>query len=859
MVYCFKDSFKDSLVAFSLSITLGLTACQPHSDALAKSTDAAKLPLSPPTEHDINLWPESVSPFVRDDKLEARIEQLLAQMTLSQKVAQMIQPEIRDFTVEDMRRYGFGSYLNGGGAYPGNDKHARVEDWVALAESLYQAAMDDAEDGIAIPPMWGTDAVHGHNNVIGATLFPHNIGLGAAHNPALIEAIAAATAREVAATGIDWVFAPTVAVVRDDRWGRSYEGYAEYPELVKTYAAAFVRGMQGLHTGEWLSESHTLATAKHFIGDGGTWQGDDQGDTRVSEAVLVGVHAQGYVSAIEAGVQTIMVSFNSWWGEKNHGNQYLLTRVLKERMGFDGVLVGDWNGHGQLPGCTIDSCPDAINAGLDIFMVPTDAWKSLYHNTIEQVNDGTIALSRIDDAVRRVLRVKFRAGLFDKPAPAKRALAGDDSLIGAPQHRALARKAVRESLVMLKNNGQLLPLPPHSKVLVAGDGADNIGKQSGGWSITWQGTDNLNSDFPGATSIYDGIARHLASVGGEAVLSVDGSWSGEQPDVAIVVFGEDPYAEGNGDLANLEYQRGDKRDLALLQKLGSAGIPVVSVFLTGRPLWVSPELNASDAFVVAWLPGSEGGGVADLLFRDSNEELRYDFTGRLSFSWPGTPHQTDIDHASLSPLFSAGFGLRVNQQSELGTLNEAFAATDTPLEQLSLLDGVVKSPWTLWIGDGQRMEPVRSNTVVTPNVNVRDIDKRIQQDARRISFKSGRVGVVRFQADFPQDLRAFGETPASLVMAVRSRGDRSQPLALTIGCGDGCRRTILLDADLLPSEQWQELSVDLTCFKLTGAELASIFMPLELSSTGNWELELSNIRWQPNAAETQQKCGAYHD
>ncbi|MFC3137605.1 exo 1,3/1,4-beta-D-glucan glucohydrolase [Shewanella submarina] len=851
---------KDSLVAFPLSLVLTLTACQPEPGAQVKADSAQAPSAKAPTQRDINLWPEAVSPFVRDEKLEARVDELLGQMTLEQKVAQMIQPEIRDFTVEDMRRYGFGSFLNGGGAYPNNDKHARIQDWVELAETLYQAGLDASEDGIAIPPMWGTDAVHGHNNVIGATLFPHNIGLGAAHNPALIEEIAAATAKEVAATGIDWVFAPTVAVVRDDRWGRSYEGYGEYPELIKEYSAAFVRGMQGVHTGEWLTESHTLSTAKHFIGDGGTLQGDDQGDTRVSESELIEIHGQGYVSAIEAGVQTIMVSFNSWWGEKNHGNHYLLTQVLKERMGFDGVLVGDWNGHGQLPGCTIDSCPEAINAGLDIFMVPTDAWKPLYHNTIAQVQEGTIAQERIDDAVRRVLRIKFRAGLFDKPSPAKRALAGDESLIGSQQHRALARKAVRESLVMLKNNGQLLPLSPRLNVLVAGDGADNIGKQAGGWSITWQGTDNLNSDFPGATSIYDGIAQHLASAGGKAVLSEDGSWSGEKPDVAIVVFGEEPYAEGNGDLANLEYQRGAKRDLALLESFKAQGIPVVSVFVTGRPLWVNPELNASDAFVVAWLPGTEAGGVADLLFRDGNEGVRYDFRGRLSFSWPNSPNgDAQAEESSGALLFKRGYGLSVKDDVELSGFDEAFDDSVAGPELLSLLDGVVKAPWKVWVGDGQQMEQVRSNTQVTSNVTIRDIDKRIQQDARRISFNKQGTGVVRFQADFPQDLRAFGEVSSGLVMEVRSRGDRSQPLTLTIGCGDGCRRSFQLDAATLPGDEWQELSVDLTCFNLTSAELDSIFVPLELSSMGDWELEVSNIRWQPDAAQTQVQCGTDND
>ena len=393
----------------------------------------------------------------------------MATMTLEQKVAQMIQPEIRNISVEDMRKYGFGSYLNGGGAFPDDNKHATPDDWVALAERLYQASVDDSVDGSTIPTMWGTDAVHGHNNVVGATLFPHNIGLGAANNPELVEKIAHTTAKEVMATGIDWVFAPTVAVVRDDRWGRTYESYSEDPTIVREYAAAVVKGLQGAADKDFLSDQRVISTVKHFVGDGGTVGGDDQGDNVASEQALFDIHAQGYVGGLTAGAQSVMASFNSWNGEKLHGHKYLLTDVLKERMGFDGFIVGDWNGHGQVKGCSNDSCADAINAGLDIFMVPSD-WKVLYDNTLAQVNNGTIAMSRIDDAVRRILRVKVRAGLFEKPSPANRPLSGDRSLIGKQEHREIAQQAVRESLVLLKNKANTLPLDGGKRILVAGDG-----------------------------------------------------------------------------------------------------------------------------------------------------------------------------------------------------------------------------------------------------------------------------------------------------------------------------------------------------------------------------------------------------
>ncbi|HET8816096.1 MAG TPA: glycoside hydrolase family 3 protein, partial [Pseudidiomarina sp.] len=615
-------------------------------------------PASQPENKKANeIWPAIQSPVTVDAEIESRISELLSEMTLEQKIAQMIQPEIRDITVEDMRKYGFGSYLNGGGAFPNNDKYATPQDWIALAEAMYQASVDDSIDGSSIPTMWGTDAVHGHNNVIGATIFPHNIGLGAANNPELIKQIATVTAREVLVTGIDWVFAPTVAVARNVRWGRTYESYSENPAIVREYSAAIVTGLQGQVGEDFLGDQRVISTVKHFIGDGGTTDGVDQGNTEVSEEALFTVHGQGYVGGLNAGAQTVMASFNSWNGEKIHGSEYLLTDVLKKQMGFDGFVVGDWNGHGQIPGCTNYNCPQAANAGLDVYMVPTDAWKPLYENLVQQVKDGVIAQSRVDDAVRRILRVKMRAGLFDKPSPAERPLAGRTELIGADEHRAVARAAVRQSLVLLKNSEQLLPLEPNQRILLAGSGADNIGQQSGGWTISWQGTGNTNEDFPGGTSIYRGIATQVEAAGGIVELAETGRFS-EKPDVAIVVFGEQPYAEGNGDIDNLEYQRGNKRDLELLRRLKSQGIPVVSLFISGRPLWVNPELNASDAFVAVWLPGSEGGGIADVILRNPDGSVQYDFQGKLPFSWPATPQQADlnVDNARYLPLLPLGAG-----------------------------------------------------------------------------------------------------------------------------------------------------------------------------------------------------------
>ncbi|HEX6178841.1 MAG TPA: glycoside hydrolase family 3 protein, partial [Thermoanaerobaculia bacterium] len=484
------------------------------------------------------IWPEVPRAVKRDAAIEKQIDDLLAKMTLEEKVGQVIQPSITAVTPADVRQYNIGSILNGGGGWPGDVRKAKPSDWLAMADAFYDASIESTS---GIPMMWGADAVHGHNNIVGATLFPHNVGLGAMRNPDLIRRIGEVTAVEMRTTGIDWDFSPTVAVARDDRWGRAYESYSEEPQVVREYAQKMIEGLQGApNTSSFLRRGRVIATAKHFVGDGGTEGGRDQGDNRSTEVELRDIHAAGYVGALRAGVQTIMASYNSWHGRKLHGFGELLTDVLKKRMGFDGLIVGDWNGHGQVAGCTNASCPQAFNAGVDIFMVPED-WKKLYENTVAQVKSGEIARERLDDAVRRILRVKLRAGLFSAGKPSRRPFGGDFSRLGHAEHRAVARQAVRESLVLLKNNGGVLPIRGSANVLIAGDGADNIAKQSGGWTLTWQGDGNTNADFPGATSIGAGIRTAVEAAGGRATISVDGSFA-QKPDVAIVVFGENPYA-----------------------------------------------------------------------------------------------------------------------------------------------------------------------------------------------------------------------------------------------------------------------------------------------------------------------------
>ncbi|GGA79782.1 1,4-beta-D-glucan glucohydrolase [Neiella marina] len=800
--------------------------------------------------YDINCWPKLTAQPGFDLTLEDKIEQQLQTLTLEQKIGQMIQPEIRFVTEQQMQQYCFGSYLNGGGSYPNNDKHATTSDWVSVADKYYRASI--ASDA-GIPTMWGTDAVHGHNNVIGATIFPHNIGLGACHHPELIKAIGEATAKEVLATGIEWLFAPTVAVVRDNRWGRTYESYSESPGLVRCYAEAMVEGIQGVATGngsnsDFFSEEKCIACAKHFIGDGGTDGGIDQGNNLSDEQALYQLHGQGYASAIEAGVQTIMASFNSWHGDKLHGHKYLLTDVLKQRMGFDGLIVGDWNGHAQVPGCRNDSCAAVINAGVDIIMVPQH-WQGLFDNTLEQVHNGEISMARIDDAVRRILRVKYRAGVMDSLPPAERRYAGNEELIGDDGHRAIARQAVRESLVLLKDNDKLLPIQPKQHVLIAGNAADDIARQCGGWSVTWQGTDNTNSDFPGAKSIGQGLIDAISSQQGSTELSVDGSYQ-QRPDVAVVVFGEIPYAEGVGDIEHIEYDYQHKDDLKLLKRLKSEGIPVVAVFVTGRPLWVNKELNAADAFVVAWLPGTEGEGVADVLVADAAGRIRYDFQGKLSFSWPRTDDQLMLNQEdpNYEPLFAYGFGLNYQHPDRsLAQLPEQNTLPyPKPSDDLILFQRVPGENMHLQLEAGELQELVVSSTQQLGQLlAIHTVDWQVQEDALGLEWLGEELATFAI-AGHARNLSTFADNGANLVFMVRVVALPTEPMLLTMTAPNDLVTTAIdINQTLVADGEWHELSVPLASLSKSGFSWTQVTNKFVLSCAGKSHLELANIRISP--------------
>ena len=581
-------------------------------------------------------------------------KELLAKMTLEEKIGQMCQPDQSSLrTPDDIEKYFLGSLLSGGGSGPADKSKYTLQGWTDMVDSFQKHAL---KTRLAIPLIYGVDAVHGHNNIPGAVVFPHNIGLGCADDLALVEKIERVTAEEVRATGINWAFAPCIAVPRDDRWGRTYEGYSEDPEIVKTLGPAAVQGYQGDNLADPLS---VVACAKHYLADGGTAYGSitrkdqpglDQGDTRCDEATLRRLFLPGYVTTVAAGVATIMPSYSSWNGVKCSASKHLLTDILKQELGFEGFLISDYNAIDQIGPDYKKDIETSINAGMDMVMLTT-RYGDYCQMLKELVDEGKVPLSRIDDAVKRILRVKFAMGLMDtnRPPFADRRLW--DSF-GSAEHRAVARQAVRESLVLLKNQNNLLPLSKKvNRLFVAGAGADNLGLQCGGWTISWQGA--IDNQIPGGTTILQAI-KNTVSRDTAVTYSKDGTGA-EGADMAVVVLGENPYAEMEGDSASLALPPQNAQVLANVKK---AGIPTAVILLSGRPVILGGILDQSDALIAAWLPGSEGQGVADVLFGDYNP------TGKLSHSWPRSVSQLPINcgDASYDPLFKFGYHLSYGEK-----------------------------------------------------------------------------------------------------------------------------------------------------------------------------------------------------
>ena len=777
------------------------------------------------------LW-ETLESVPLNPLIEAQIDEMLPKLTLKQKVGQVIQGDTGSITPEEIKEYRLGSVLSGGNSAPGPLPYAESKMWLDMADKYYNASINDDDVEIAIPIIWGIDAVHGHANLKGAIIFPHNIGLGAMNNPDLIEKIARVTAHELTVSGHDWTFAPTLAVPKDLRWGRSYEGFSENPNIVKSYADRIVVGLQGkFGSDDFMGDGKVISSAKHFLADGATKNGVDQGDALISEEELSKVHAAGYYSAIPAGVQTVMASFSSWKGRKLHGDKELLTEILKGKMGFNGFVVGDWNGHGQVPGCLNTDCAQSLNAGLDMYMAP-DSWKGLYESTLQQVKEGVIPIDRLDDAVRRILRVKLISGIFEKGAPSARANAGNENLLGLPENRKIARQAVRESMVLLKNNDQLLPIDASKKILVVGDGAASISKASGGWTLSWQGTGHSNDEFPNGMSILQGIEEVVNESGGEVIFSPNADTS-LKADIVIAVYGEDPYAEFQGDRENLDFIP-NGFDVNKLADYKNKGIPVVSVFLSGRPMWTNPEINISDAFVAAWLPGSEGGGVSDLLFKT---DPSYDFTGRLSFEWPSSA----LVSKNNAALLKLGYGLSYESSKNFDLLSEksGLEIGDIASTGEFFNKGAAVAPWEIWLTSGELVKQVASFPTSVGGLIISKTDHRAQEDALRINWTKADGDYLRISSTKPNDIARQSNGAMELTFNAKSFTDSD--VVLQVGQNDngtGIDNTL----EIIVGGDWKEYRISLSCFEKLGVDMTKVTSVLTIKGAKGVDIGLGNVR-----------------
>ncbi|MBI3714034.1 MAG: glycoside hydrolase family 3 C-terminal domain-containing protein [Burkholderiales bacterium] len=794
-------------------------------------------------------WPRIKSAIAIDPAMEEKISTIISRMTVAQKVGQMTQPEIKFITPDDVSKYYLGSVLNGGGTWPGLNKQAKAADWVALADKYYAASMNtDMAD--KIPVVWGIDAIHGNSNVVGATLFPHNIGLGSARNPKLIEEIGKAVGKSVRATGINWVFAPTLAVGTDARWGRTYESFSEDGRLVKDYAYAYVRGLQG----SLKDQDNVIATAKHFIGDGGTHGGVDRGVNQLSRSEMINQQAQGYYGAFAAGAQTVMASYNSWndvaaknnYG-KMHGNRELLTEALKEKMGFDGFVVSDWDAIAEVGGCANDSCAQAINAGVDMVMVP-DNWKSFIAHTIDQVNRGDISMSRIDDAVRRILRVKMRAGLFGVKPSENRNAGSQEAL----QAKDLARRAVHESLVLLKNNQNVLPIARGKKILVVGKSANSMINQSGGWSLTWQGTENKESDYIGDT-ILSGIKDAAGEINVHYSASAEGV-DVAQFDVVIAVIGETPYAEGFGDIAaplTLSHSQRFPEDLKVLQQVANKGKPVVTLFVAGRAVYANDLINLSDSFVAAWLPGSEGKAVADLLFKTAQGKVAVPFTGRLSFAWPRVACLDQaITKSPQAQLFSYGYGLKTAQRHELKQLTLDDRTSCYTSSQWPISNAQERTRFPLTITTGKRKVNYAGALAISqPQDSV--AGKDVQVGGHHLTqLQWTAAGRIEASASFATAVPVSVQHEGALRFMVDVASAPQGKVVLSMDCGDNCSATFDLSKKLteIAGKGINTIKIPLACFVAQGVKLKQLKTPFSLATDAPLTLAVGEVDMHAGAA-----------
>ena len=782
------------------------------------------------------------------------INEIINKMTLEQKVGQIIMPDLDEVTPEGARLYQLGTILNGGGKFPNKNKNSTVLDWKKLSKDFYNAS--PIVDGTVVPILWGTDAVHGHNNVIGATIFPHNIGLGSTMNPSLIEHIGKVVAKELLSTGIAWTFAPTIAVPQNDLWGRTYEGYSENPYLVSDMGKAMILGLQG-YEDNFLGNDHVLATAKHFLGDGGTENGVDQGNTILSELDFKETHGTPYYAAINACIQTIMASFNSWNGVKMHGNEYLLSSILRDEMGFDGLVVGDWNGHSQIPGCSKESCPESFNAGVDIFMAPDD-WITLYKNTLDQVISGVISEERLDDAVRNILHVKQLLGLFDGRKPHEYPY----NFIGSAEHKEVARQAVRESIVLLKNNDNILPIKAGQHILVVGEASQQIKSQMGGWTITWQGRENNNNEFPNTLSIYEAISKEAILNNSTIEYSNDASYE-QKPDLVIFVYGEDPYAEGDGDRKTLFYINQDNYFNTFMKDISDQEINSLSLFISGRPLVINKELNLSDSFVQVWLPGSAVEGITDVIFSDKNNNIKYDFKGKLSYSWPKLSTQSSLNFTDdgYDPLFNYGYGLTYEDSVFIDQIN-AEESIKRPNEITVFMGSAYPSYREVISFYNSEKKKILYEGISTDifmhtqsGINISKFDFLKQDDAKKIIFGKNEISKSwEVTSGSSEDLSYM--TNGTIQIILRANNIANKSIFLTLGCikndyqilmsgNKDCLKTFDISEFFKEDNlnEWQILDIPLSCLEGNKFELSALTTRTKLETEGNWEFDIHSIKY----------------
>ena len=848
-------------------------------------------------------WSRLVSRARRDEALEREIESILGEMTLEEKLGQMIQAEVQQFKPGDIETYKIGSGLNGAGVWPAKNRFSSPLVWAEMVDGYWSAAERSfAGRPFRIPFAWATDAVHGHNNLFNATVFPHNLGLGATRDAELIRRIGEVTAAELAASGMDWTFAPTVAVPLDARWGRFYEGYSQDPEVVRSFAEAMVLGLQGDEHDARSAELRVLSSIKHWIGDGGTRWGVDRGANYCSEEELLELHAPGYAAALAAGAQVVMVSFSSWVHERNydftpevglpyngkmHGSRYLIRDVLKERMGFDGVVLTDWDGHCEVTKCTLKDARYCINAGADILMVEARGdWLAILDHTRRDLEEGHIVPERIDDAVRRILRVKWRSTLREKVRPAEREVVRDaDRIVGCAAHRTVAREAVRKSLVLLKNDGRLLPLARNRRVLVAGSAADSLPKHLGGWSLSWQSNHLAPEDFPSALTLAGALQAALEP--GCFVRHRSGELLGDTgADVAVVALGEDAYAEMMGDIRpwdSLEYaslKPSYAHDLALLHELNAARVPVVCVYFGGRPLYMNEEINLSRSFIAAWLPGIAGEGIADLLLRAPDSSVEHEFTGTLPCAWPATPYgfrltrpmepHTHGSHPEYAGddevLFPVGYGLRVANAVTAPRYRlypRATVADPAPaLNDLVLLGPGEDPRLTLriagngfWVGaDVSRVQ--RTEALLG---ELQPINRKGVNDAVHVYF-NGRIASLYLQLpDWNvEDMRGYLAAKAELAFDIRIHALGKGPVRLSahnrfpsVGVWDATSLFVGL-----PVGEWTRVRIPLRELAAAGSDFSKVNVPFMLHTEAEMRFDIGDLRWEIATAHDEHLRGS---